>query len=134
MDTNTLISEARAACANTPPEAYTVLVDDDLDIRFYGWEIAIGKCGDRAQEDDWTRWTVVSLFVTDTGKYVVAVDRYSKHPGQGERHQGFASADFGAVLAYLRDENGRLGPASKEMLDEVYDAVPCMRGLAVRQV
>jgi hypothetical protein len=134
MDISTLIAQARAACADTPPESCTVPVDDDLDIQFLGWEIAIGKCGDRAQEDDWTRWTVVSLFITDTGKYVVSVSRHSTHPGQGDRYHAFASSDFGAILTYLRDGNGRIGPASKEMLDEVYDALPCMREAAVRRI
>ena len=134
MDPNKLIAEARVACANTPPAPYVVPVDNDLDLAFDGWEIAIGRCGDRPEETEWTRWTVVSLFVTITGRFVTSVDRYSKHLGQGDRHAARVDDTFEGVIAYLRGEGGRLGPASKEMLDEVYGCLPCLREGTVRRV
>ena len=116
LNTN-LISEVSTA-GKVPPTPLRITRDGDLDLVFRGWKVASGTCGDRESERDWTRWTEVTLYVSDTGRLVCSVQRHSKWQGQGSRYEASSHTSFAEVIRELRDGEGRLGPASKLMVEE----------------
>lgn len=132
MDKMTLLNEAAEIA---PIKAYRLTRDDALDLAFDGWLVAEGRCGDRAFEKDWTRWTVVRLYVTVKGNLVVSIERHSKWEGQGSRYTASVHEDFPSMLEHLTNDNeGKLGPASKAMIENAVSNIPSLAGADVERV
>jgi len=129
-----IVSEVRAVAA-APPAAKRLTRDEALDLAFTGWKVAVGRCGDRTYEVDWTRWTVVTLYVTESGKFIVAIERHSKWEGQGSRYAATVHDTFDEVVDHLTSDNdGRLGPASKTMIEDAVSTLPSLAGADVERV
>ena len=123
------------AADHTKVRSHRITRDDALDLLFDGWEVAQGRCGDRAYEQDWTRWTVVTLYVTTSGRFVVAIERHSKWEGQGSRYAATVHDTFDEVVEHLTSDNeGRLGPASKAMIEDAVSNIPALAGADVERV
>lgn len=123
------------AAENFDLREYRLTRDDALDLVMDGWCIATGRCGDRPFELDWTRWTVVNLYLTTSGKFVVAVQRHSKWEGQGSRYAASVHEDFDGVVKHLTSDNeGKLGPASKAMIEDAVSNIPSLAGADVERV
>ena len=132
---HTITTILNEAAEYAPLKAYRITRDEALDLALDGWCIATGRCGDRALVHDWTRWTVVNLYLTTSGKFVVAVQRHSKWEGQGSRYAASVHEDFDGVVKHLTDDNdGRLGPASKAMIEDAVSNIPSLAGADVERV
>jgi len=115
--------------------AHRITRDDALDLMFDGWEVARGRCGDRPYERDWTRWTVVTLYVTTSGRFVAAIERHSKWEGQNSRYAATVHDTFDEVVDHLTGDNdGKLGPASKAMIEDAVSNIPSLAGADVERV
>jgi hypothetical protein len=133
-DTN-LTQILNDAAEHTKLGEYRLTRDEALDLSFDGWKVAVGRCGDRAHEADWTRWTVVALYVTTSGKFVTSIERHSRWQGQGSRYDASVHDSFAEAVAYVREENdGRLGPASKKMVEDAVSNIPSLAGADVERV
>lgn len=132
MNTN-IVTEARERMGS--PKSFRAARDNALDLAFDGWKIAEGRCGDRQYECDWTRWTVVTLYVTEKGKFVVTTSKHSRWQGDRDMYDASLHDSFGRMVTALIEENGhRLGPASKAMIEEAVSRLPALEGADVVHV
>jgi hypothetical protein len=77
----------------------------------------------------------VKLYVTTTSKLVVAIERHSKWQGQTSRFNASVHDDFEDVVKHLtQDNDGRLGPASKAMIEDACQNLPSLSGADVERV
>jgi len=130
---NTLVAQAETQAGKT--RDYRLTRDDDLDLAFTGWKVAEGRCGDREHESDWTRWTIVRLYVTTGGRFVVGIERHSRWQGSTSRYDAVAHETFDDVLLYLKDDNdGRVGTASKAMVEDAVANLDCLGRADVEQI
>lgn len=134
MDNN-LTQILNDAAAHAKLKEHRISRDEALDLAFEGWRIASGRCGDRPYEVDWTRWTEVHLYVTISGKFVTSIERHSRWQGQVSRYGATVHDSFTEAVAHLREDNdGRLGPASKAMVEDAVSNIPSLAGADVERV
>lgn len=134
MDNN-LTQILNDAAEHTQVKEHRIPRDEALDLAFDGWKVAVGRCGDRPYEVDWTRWTVVALYVTTSGKFVTSIERHSRWQGQNSRYDATVHDSFAEAVEHLREENdGRLGPASKAMVENAVSNIPSLAGADVERV
>lgn len=102
-----------------PPEPLRVERDGNLDYESTGWYVGGGELGDRKSRSEWVRWTAVDLWVTATRKYIVQIRRTDE--GTNARlFNAYAAETFEEIVEWLMaDNHGRLGPASKAMVEDV---------------
>jgi hypothetical protein len=103
------------------PKPLRIERDGALDYESTGWFVGGGELGDRRSRSEWVRWTAVDLWVTVTRKYIVQIRRTDE--GTDVRLYNAHAADtFDEIVRWLMDDNhGRLGPASKAMVEDVSD-------------
>ncbi len=131
--TNILVAQAQAAAGEEGE--YRLTRDDDLDLAFTGWEVAEGRCGDREFERDWTRWTIITLYVTAGGRFIVGIERHSKWQGATSRYDATVHETFDDVLNHLKGDNdGRVGTASKAMIENAVASLDCLGRADVERV
>jgi hypothetical protein len=102
-----------------PAKPLRVERDGALDYESAGWYVGGGEMGDRRNREDWVRWTAVDLWVTETRKYIVQIRRGDE--GTNARmFNAHAAETFEDIVEWLMaDNHGRLGPASKGMIEDV---------------
>jgi hypothetical protein len=97
---------------------YRIERSGDVPLEFDGWKIASGECGDDPDPNEWDRFTIVDLYVTDTRKFVGTVTKGSREGRSMTFELHDPSLDI--VLQWLKDTNhGRLGPATVLMLRDL---------------
>lgn len=119
------------------PQQHRVTRDDARDLAFDGWPLGEGHHGSggtSGYECDWTRGVRVRIYLTTGGRLVTAVHRWSRWQGEPERHAAAAHDDAPAVLAWLVEDAGRLGAASKAAWEEACATWPPLDGLDVEEV
>lgn len=101
------------------PEALRIERDGNLDYESTGWFVGGGELGDRRTRSEWVRWTAVDLWVTVTRRYIVQIRRADE--GTNARmFNAHAAETFDEIVEWLMaDNHGRLGPASKAMVEDV---------------
>jgi hypothetical protein len=113
--------------------------DGAVDLGFYGWLIGKGEHGtggNSGHECDWTRGTVVRVYVTTAGRIVTVVMRWSRWRGErSPRHDTAVHATPGEALNWLREDNGgSLGDASKYAWETACAECPALEGCDVEEV
>jgi hypothetical protein len=110
-----------------------VLRDDGLDIVFDGWMVSQGSVGDAPERDEWTRWTTVTVYVTESRKYVIATERGSRG-GTPLRH-AIATSDFEEAKKWLYDNNrGRVGQATATAIRDAGSRLPWLAEATIERV
>ena len=100
------------------PEHLRVERDGALDYESTGWYVGGGEMGDRRNRDEWVRWTAVDLWITESRKYIVQIRR-GDDATNARMFNAHAAETFDEIVEWLMaDNHGRLGPASKEMVED----------------
>ena len=86
--------------------------DDNTDLRFLGAEIA-HVTSEKPDGPSSKRWTELTLYKTDSGKYVVHKVGVSLLDGENDKHSGFVCDTTADVVAELGFE----GWLSKNLYD-----------------
>lgn len=91
---------------------YYIQRDGKLDLAFVGLRIG---CGGDADDWDAVGGTVVDIYLTETGRLVTHVRRWSGREGERARHTAAVHADAASAVGWLyEDGDGYLYPAAKE--------------------
>jgi hypothetical protein len=99
-------------------DAQRVRRDGDLDVEFTGALLASAHyCADG------DRFTEVDLFVTSAGKYVSCV-RFGSTTRASMRHDAAVCATPEEVVDWMRGSSGRIGTASKQVLERANRLYP----------
>jgi len=110
-----------------------VLRDDGLDIVFDGWMVSQGSVGDAPERDEWTRWTTVTVYVTESRKYVIATERGSRG-GIPLRH-ATATPSFDEAKNWLYEKNrGRVGQATAKAIRDAGSRLPWLAEATIERV
>lgn len=105
---------------NTEPTYTTheITRDNDRNLRFEGRSLGHGEQGNSMYRADWNRWTVVEIYETESGRYVVAITSYTKWEGERDRSRALIIDTAEELIpALVEDAGGHLGSASKEALE-----------------
>jgi hypothetical protein len=96
---------------------YTIERTNAADLVFTGERIGYGEFGGPAKTD-WAHWTTVSVYRTEGGRYVSAVER-----GAVDRTPRFdaftADTALDACKALIDNDNGRIGRATRLAIEGV---------------
>jgi hypothetical protein len=99
-------------------DAQRVRRDGDLDIEFTG--ALLGSAHYCADGD---RFTEVDLFVTMSGRFVSCV-RFGSSTRATMRHDAQVCDSPETVIAWMRGSSGRIGTASKDVLERAFRLYP----------
>jgi len=92
---------------------HTVRRDGDRDLEFIGQALGYGE-----METSTGRGTVVQVYRTKGGRYVVSVRQWTQWQGEHDSYRAAVCGRAADVLAWLiEDAGGQLGRASKEALE-----------------
>ena len=92
--------------------------DNEPDLRFTGIEIAY-ESSKKPDGPSSSRWTEITLYRTDSGKYVVERRALTIHQGESDKHEGFVCDDHQGIIDVLGH-----GWVSKSIYDQAgIDAV-----------
>jgi hypothetical protein len=85
-------------------------------IRFTGEQIGKGSTRSIRGEGQ-NRWTEVSIYHTQGGRYVAHVGRITCWQGETDHHAAVSKATPQEVVAWLKGEDDKLGRASQEAVE-----------------
>lgn len=131
-----LTNETRAALSD--PAEIRVTRDDDRDFAFLGWLIGEGEDGTggtSGYDCDWNRGRKFRIFLTDRGRIITRVKRWSCWQGENDQFEAAVHKDAASALAWLRRlQGGSLCAGAKAAWENACDAVPSLAGLDVERV
>lgn len=115
-------------------ETTTLRRDGQPPLRFKGALLA--KADNRNHQGErQNRWTVLALYRTAGGKYVITRDHRTCWQGETDRTAADAVATAEEVIAWLRaDNDGFLGAVSQELLEKAAAADPAFAAAYVEEV
>ncbi len=119
-------------------ETFRVSRDGARDLVFVGRLVGEGEHGTGGSSGyarDWTRGTVVKIYLTAGRRIVTAVHQWSRWQGEGDLYRAAAHETGAAALAWLVDDcGGVLGPASKAAWEAACASCPELAGQDVEGV
>jgi hypothetical protein len=108
-----------------PPEAQPLTYDQqrvrrdgELDLEFVGALLASSR-----YSSDGDRFTEVDLFITMSGRFVSCV-RFGSSTRATMRHDAQVCDSPETVIAWMRGSSGRIGTASKDVLERAFRLYP----------
>jgi hypothetical protein len=109
-------------------ETHTIERDGDTDLRFKGELLASASSSPDTARSDYSgstgRWTVLELYRTAAGNYVVHEVGRTSWDGEQDRHTATVCEAEAEVVDAVRTHDGRLGRLGKQVLEEAgIDAV-----------
>lgn len=115
-------------------KTYIIKRDGQLPLRFKG--ILIVETANRHHSGDRAnRWLELTLYRTDSGKWVIAAVRRTCWDGERDRHGACVCISAQGVVDWLRsDGDGTIGDLSNELLKRAADVEPEFAGVYVEDV
>jgi hypothetical protein len=99
-------------------EKYAVKRDGRPPIAFTGEKIGTGETDDGNRGNRGNRGTEVTIYRTKGGRFIAKVRRWSNWQGESERTEAESCATAAEVIDFLKGEEGTLGKASQEAVEE----------------
>lgn len=118
----------------TTAEVITIARDGKPPLRFTGCKIA--HADNRAHQGErQNRWTVLDLYKTKGGKYVIERTHRTCWQGESDRSAAESFATAKEVIVWLTDDNdGELGGVSQELLAKISKEDPNFEAAYVEEV
>ena len=92
-------------------------------IKFTGEDIGSGSTRSVSGEGH-NRWTDVRIYRSKGGRFIAEVNRITRWQGESDHHSAVSKATAKEIVEWLAGEDGTLGRASQEAVEEAAKKEP----------